>query len=75
MNKTLRFSAPYLDELGKKQNFVFEYKVPYDSLEAIREDLTARLDAKYKAFTFTFKSREELYKGLERVAHFITIYR
>lgn len=78
MKTTLTFRAPYKDQYtGKRQTFIFEYKVPQNSLERIREDLTQNLKAKYYAskHTFTFKSRDDLYKGLERVAHWSAICR
>lgn len=76
MNTKLTFCAPYIDKYsGEEKNFVFEYKVPRNAFERIQRDLTQKLKAKYcvNGHTFTFSSREELYQGLEFVAHWITI--
>ncbi len=69
MKTSLIFRAPYVDEhTGEEMNFVYEYKVPKNTFERIREVLTKQLKAHVSGHTFSFPSREDLYQGLEKVA-------
>ena len=76
MKTSVTFRAPYIDEYsGEKQNFIYEYKVPTASFERIKKILTEQLKAKYYVCKrmFIFDSREDLYQGLEKVAHLIVV--
>lgn len=78
MKTSVTFCAPYVDDYsGEKRDFVYEYKVSTTSFERIQEVLTKQLKAKYCAskHSFTFASREDLYQGLEKVAHLIVVCR
>ena len=78
MKTSVTFCAPYVDDYsGEKRDFVYEYKVPTTSFEKIQEVLTKQLKAEYCAskHSFTFASREDLYQGLEKVAHLIVVCR